>query len=228
MRLPLPCANVVHRALVLVRHWLFQNEIPYFVHTNIVHWDTWNSLLVNIPALFFTNPHIFVAGDRLLSAISTTHTILQLFRDLSNPSVTILFRSLSVQIWEELIRLLTKTSFFITSKNNPFTNATAGEFVYTLLTVCISVEVIREVDLKDELWDGVSSIFQSSPWPQVVDQWGRVVGCMTHALIFNIYGIDVNEPIEHKSSKVSIIGRNSDVVEVGTIYCMMISRLFVV
>lgn len=86
MQLPLACANVVHKVLHLIRTWLLQKEIPLFVESGHVSLESASLLMIHLLMSFFHSPYLVSSGDRLPSAISLTHNILQIVRDFSNPA----------------------------------------------------------------------------------------------------------------------------------------------
>jgi hypothetical protein len=85
-------------------------------------------------------------------------TILDLFRDLANPTTTQLTRPLGPNVWNELLRRLTASVEFCTSRSDAYASATAGLFTRTLLMSCIFVRVIRQVELDERMWDNVRNL----------------------------------------------------------------------
>uniref|UniRef100_A0A183BHY0 Rap-GAP domain-containing protein n=1 Tax=Globodera pallida TaxID=36090 RepID=A0A183BHY0_GLOPA len=180
-RLPLACCIVIQKVLDLLRHWLLQR-------------DHWSVLLIHMLFSFFRSPYLSSPGDRLQTAITITHSILQIVRDLANPSSTILARPLSKAVWQELIKELGAAVELTTAKPDAFGQATAGGLTRTLLSVYIFVTVIREAKLDEQrMWDDALTVFRTCIWSQMVEQWAHVVDSMTRALVLNLFAIDINQ-----------------------------------
>lgn len=200
MQLPLACASVIHKVLFLIRSWLLQTELPPFLDPNQsptgknaqVSLDYANILLIDFCTCFFRSPYLAASGDRLPAAITLTQTVLgrfqskypfnhihltflDLFRDLANPTVTQLIRPLNPNVWSELLRRLTVSVEFCTSRSNAYASATAGLFTRTLLMICIFVRVIRQVDIDDRMWDNVLTVFCAGVWTQMIEQVTRLL-----------------------------------------------------
>ncbi|KAL3074845.1 hypothetical protein niasHS_014290 [Heterodera schachtii] len=207
-RLPLACCIVIQKVLDLVRHWLLQREFPPFVESGVVSIEHWSVLLIHMLFSFFRSPYLSSPGDRLQTAITIAHSILQIARDLANPSSTILARPLSKTVWQELIKELGAAVELTTAKSDAFGQATAGGLARTLLSVYIFVSVIREVRLVDEqrMWDDALAVFRACIWGQMVEQWAHVVDSMTRALVLNLFAIDVSTHQQHEAAVPSSLG----------------------
>uniref|UniRef100_A0A915CX25 Ral GTPase-activating protein subunit alpha/beta N-terminal domain-containing protein n=1 Tax=Ditylenchus dipsaci TaxID=166011 RepID=A0A915CX25_9BILA len=205
MQLPLACSNVIHKVLALIRYWLLQKEIPVFVESGLITLEAWNLLLIHIYTSFFNSPYLVSSGDRLPSAISLTHSILQMSRDLANPSVSVLPRQLPKSVWAELLKRLSQALTVCCARSDAYGSATAGGFTRTLLSVCVFVRVIREVELDERMWDDVWLVFKAGIWTQMVEQWSKVVENVTRALILNLFAIDVSNLIDPEGVEVLVM-----------------------
>ncbi|KAI6182707.1 hypothetical protein M3Y97_00409700 [Aphelenchoides bicaudatus] len=198
MQLPLACSSVIHKVLFLVRSWLLQIELPPFLDPNQsptsrnakVSLDYANILLIDFCTCFFRSPYLAASGDRLPTAINLTQTVLDIFRDLANPTVTQLTRPLGQNVWNELLKKLTKSVEFCTSKSDAYSSSTAGLFTRALLTICVFVRVIRQVEVDERMWDNVWMVFRSAIWTQTIEQWSKFVEILTKALILNLFDTD--------------------------------------
>ncbi|EJW78321.1 hypothetical protein WUBG_10771 [Wuchereria bancrofti] len=52
------------------------------------------------------------------------------------------------------------------------------------------------IEIEERVWDDVLAVFQSGCWMQMIEQWSRVVGSVTRALILNLFEIDVAPPTQ--------------------------------
>lgn len=193
--LPLSCINVMQKVLQLLHLWLTQQDCPNFVdsHQLIVSPDSWNLLLIHMLFSFFRSYYLNSPGDKLSSAISITNSILQIVRNIANPTTTLLIRPFSKTVWQELIRELISSVEFSTRRSDAFGQATTAGFTRTLLSVLIFLRVIREIDLDEWVWDDVLMVFRGAFWTnQIMEQWSRIVLNMTRALILNIFSIEIN------------------------------------
>lgn len=172
MQLPLACHNVIHKVLFLLGNWILQKEIPPFLDTGSpsITLEGWNLLLIHMLTSFFKSPYLVSSGERLPSAISLTAAILQICRDLANPSISVLPRQLPRAVWSELIKRLSKAVLRCCARADAFGSATAGGFTRTLLNVCVFVRVIREVDVDERMWDDVWIVFKEGIWNQIIEQ----------------------------------------------------------
>lgn len=170
MQLPLACNNVINKVLYLLGSWILQKEIPPFLEPGNITLEAWNLLLIHMLTSFFKSPYLISSGERLPSAISLTGTILQIIRDLANPSVSVLLRQLPRSVWSELIKRLSQAVLHCCTRADAFGSATAGGFTRTLLNVCVFVRVIREVDMDEAMWDDVWLVFKEGIWNQMIEQ----------------------------------------------------------
>lgn len=170
MQLPLACHNVIHKVLYLLGIWILQKEIPPFLEAGNITMEAWNLLLINMLTSFFKSPYLISSGERLPSAISLTGSILQIIRDLANPSISVLTRHLSKIVWMELIKRLSQAVLHCCARADAFSSATAGGFTKTLLNVCVFVRVIREIDMEETMWDDVWLVFKKGIWNQMIEQ----------------------------------------------------------
>uniref|UniRef100_A0A914DRJ0 Ral GTPase-activating protein subunit alpha/beta N-terminal domain-containing protein n=1 Tax=Acrobeloides nanus TaxID=290746 RepID=A0A914DRJ0_9BILA len=205
MQLPLACANVIHKVLFLIRNWLLQKEIPPFVESGVVSLETSSLLLIHLYTTFFKSPYLSSSGERLQSAISLTHTILQISRDLANPAAQALPRALPKTVWTELIKRITQAVARCCSRSDAFGCSTAGGFTQTLLSICVFIRAIREVDVDERMWDEIWLVFRHGIWMTMVEQWSKVVDNVTRALILNLFAIDISsgQAIEDGSNHTS-------------------------
>uniref|UniRef100_A0A7E4VIK5 Rap-GAP domain-containing protein n=1 Tax=Panagrellus redivivus TaxID=6233 RepID=A0A7E4VIK5_PANRE len=205
MQLPLACASVIHKVLYVIRHWLLQIEFPPFVEAGAVSIEASSLLLIHICTGFFSSPYLSSSGDRLASAVSVTHSILQISRDLANPSAIALPRPLPKSVWCELIKRTTEAVALCCSRSDAFGRATAGGFTNTLLSICVFIRAIREVEIEEKMWDDVWAVFKTGFWQQMVHQWSKVVDNVTRALILNLFAIDIHEKGADDGSTVPAI-----------------------
>ncbi|TKR93308.1 hypothetical protein L596_007790 [Steinernema carpocapsae] len=204
MLLPLPCSNVINKVLTLIRYWLLQTEFPPFVESGAVTLESSSLLLIHLATSFFHSPYLKSAGDRLQSAVHLTNFILQIARDLANPT-HVLSRPLPSSVWSELVRQVAAAVSTCCSRSDAYSRSTAGGFTLTLLGLCVFVCAIREVELDEKMWDEVMTVFRAGSWTQMMEQWSRVVDSVTRALILNLFAIDVspNAAVTQKEETVT-------------------------
>ncbi|VDM09819.1 unnamed protein product [Wuchereria bancrofti] len=199
--LPLPCSNVIHKVFSLINTWLLQRNLPPFIGQEEIAIESLSLLLIHFLTSFFHSPYLPAAGERLSSAISLTQSLLQTTRDLSNPS-TYLQNSLSTRVWCELIRSLAAGVRNVTSRSDAYGRATSGALAQNLLGVIVFVRAISGIEIEERVWDDVLAVFQSGCWMQMIEQWSRVVGSVTRALILNLFEIDVAPPTQSTSHQI--------------------------
>lgn len=116
--------------------------------------------------------------------------------------VIIISRNLSRNLKNWTVLCKSKVSHYYFSyklelfRSDAYGSATAGGFTRTLLSVCVFVRVIREVDLDERMWDDVCQVFHIGIWTQMVEQWSKVVENVTRALILNLFAIDLSHVLE--------------------------------
>ncbi|KAK0424217.1 hypothetical protein QR680_008553 [Steinernema hermaphroditum] len=208
MLLPLPCSNVINKVLTLIRYWLLQTEFPPFVESGAVTLESSSLLLIHLATSFFHSPYLKAAGDRLQSAVQLTNFILQIARDLANPT-HVLSRPLPSSVWSELVRRVAAAVSACCTRSDAYSRATAGGFTLTLLGLCVFVCAIREVELEDKQWDEVMAVFRAGSWAHMTEQWSRVVDSVTRALILNLFAIDVSPNAALTSQKEEQTGSTS-------------------
>ena len=176
MQLPLACASVIQKTIVLVRAWLLQHETPPFFDTTIapfasrVSADATFTQLFSFCTAFFASPYLAVCGDRLPAAISVTRAILALIGELVNPAIARLASEPSPRVWSDALRRLTLATARCAHRADAFGSAASGAATRTLLTAVVFVRVVRDVDAVDAQWDALWSVFEETAWTQVVEQ----------------------------------------------------------
>uniref|UniRef100_A0A1I7Y6R0 Rap-GAP domain-containing protein n=1 Tax=Steinernema glaseri TaxID=37863 RepID=A0A1I7Y6R0_9BILA len=221
MLLPLPCSNVINKVLTLIRYWLLQTEFPPFVESGAVTLESSSLLLIHLATSFFHSPYLKAAGDRLQSAVQLTNYILQIARDLANPT-HVLSRPLPPTVWSELVRRVAAAVSACCTRSDAYSRATAGGFTLTLLGLCVFVCAIREVELEDKMWEEVMAVFRAGSWTQMTEQWSRVVDSVTRALILNLFAIDVSPHaafVSQKEEQTGSTARIRDRSDTNTASC---------
>ncbi|KAL7071848.1 hypothetical protein ACQ4LE_008404 [Meloidogyne hapla] len=190
-RLPLSCVNVIQKVLALIRIWLSQQEIPNFLDSACVSTDLWAQLLFRMLFSFFRSPYLLAINDRLPSAISITHNILKIVRDLTNPSGMQVMH-ISNSVWQELIKGLISVVNLCITRSDSYAQATCAGFTRTLLGALVFVQVLREINIDNHFWDCVFVVFHNASWKiQIIEQWSRITINITRALILNLFAVEI-------------------------------------
>lgn len=73
------------------------------------------------------------------------------------------------------------------TRSDAFGQATAAGFTRTLLGTLVFVQVLREINIDNHLWDCVLVVFHTASWKiQIIEQWSRITINITKALILNL------------------------------------------
>jgi hypothetical protein len=60
--------------------------------------------------------------------------------------------------------------------------------------LCVFIRVLRQVEIGDQMWDLVWSVFRVGVWSQMIEQWSKFVEVLTKALILNLFDIETGSP----------------------------------
>jgi hypothetical protein len=111
----------------------------------------------------------------LPSAISITHNILKIIRDLTNPLGMKIVYTLSKTVWEELIKELIKVVNLCITRADAFGQSISAGFTRTLLGALIFLQVLREINIDNIFWDNILNLFNNAIWKlQIIEQWSNI------------------------------------------------------
>ncbi|GMT28662.1 hypothetical protein PFISCL1PPCAC_19959, partial [Pristionchus fissidentatus] len=192
MKLPLACANVIHKVVSLLSTWLLQSEMAPFVSNGSVSIESSSLLFIHILLSFFHSPYLD-NSDRIDSCVSISFSILSSCRSLSLTTLR-LQSHLPPSVWSHLLTRLIEAATRLSILTDHFSYETSSAFASTILSLLISMKVVHSMVLDDSfLWDMTNAYLEGSIWIDSTNEWTKTVNLLTRALIYYTIDVDVNE-----------------------------------